>query len=104
MPTKRYFTLNEANAEVPGLQALFTAVMQVRSQLKLVYERLELAGFAPSDDDADEPDCKYRAHDRLRESALHFKARADLPGRWIAKGDSSQPGSAQGFPCKIGHG
>jgi phytoene/squalene synthetase len=33
-------------------------------------------------------------HDRSRESALHRKDRADSPGWWIAKGDSSQPGSA----------
>ncbi len=37
-----------------------------------------------------------RAHDQSRESALDFKTRADSPGRWIAAGDSTQPGSGLG--------
>jgi hypothetical protein len=37
-----------------------------------------------------------RTHDQLRESALRHNDRADSPARWIAEGDSSQPGSALG--------
>ena len=35
-----------------------------------------------------------RPCDQLREPALHHKDRADSPDRWIAEGDSNQPGSA----------
>jgi len=54
MSPKQYFTVAEANAQVAGLQRTFIGVMQIRSQLKQLYERLEQAGFAPSQDDADE--------------------------------------------------
>lgn len=54
MPSKRYFTLAEANAQVQRLHAVFTQVMQVRMQLKALYERLDRAGFAPEQGDEDE--------------------------------------------------
>lgn len=54
MSTKRYFTVAEANAQIRRLQHAFVGVMQIRSQLKRLYERLDDAGFAPSQDDADE--------------------------------------------------
>jgi hypothetical protein len=54
MPSKQYFTVAEANSQIPSIKALFIAVMQVRGQLKALYERLESAGYAPTRDDADE--------------------------------------------------
>lgn len=50
----RYFTILEANSHVPELHSAFIGVMQLRAQLKTLYERLDSAGFAPSHDDADE--------------------------------------------------
>jgi len=54
MATKRYFTVSEANVHVRQLQQAFVGVMQIRSQLKQLYERLDSAGYAPTQDDADE--------------------------------------------------
>lgn len=51
MDEKRYFTLEEANEQIPRLQATFGRVMQVRSQLKNLYKRLEAQGFAPEGDE-----------------------------------------------------
>jgi hypothetical protein len=53
MSRKRYFTLAEANAQVSVLQRVFIGVLQIRSQLKVLYERLDAAGFAPRQDEAD---------------------------------------------------
>jgi hypothetical protein len=58
---KRYFTLAEANAQVPELRALFTGVLQLRGQLKTLYQHLDDLGFAPAggddvDDDEIPPD------------------------------------------------
>ncbi len=47
---RRHFSLDEANAAVPELQAIFGRVMQIRGQLKLIYKRLDDAGFAPTED------------------------------------------------------
>jgi len=47
----RYFDVDEANARVPELNAIFGRVMQYRVQLKRLYQRLEAAGHAPSSDD-----------------------------------------------------
>lgn len=54
MSPKRYFTLSEANAQIGRLQHAFVGVMQIRTQLKKLYERLDDAGYAPSQDDEDE--------------------------------------------------
>ncbi len=45
--TKSYFTLSEANDSVGELTALFERVMQLRAQLKSLYQQLEEAGHAP---------------------------------------------------------
>lgn len=44
---KRYFTVAEANAHVGQLRELFGRVMQLRSQLKTLYQELSDAGFVP---------------------------------------------------------
>jgi hypothetical protein len=48
MSAKRYFTVAEANAQVGQLASLFTSILQLRGQLKRLYESLDAAGFAPS--------------------------------------------------------
>jgi len=48
---KRFFTLDEANGEVTRLRDLFTAVMQLRGQLKALYQRLDAAGHPPREED-----------------------------------------------------
>jgi hypothetical protein len=48
---KRYYTVDEVNALVPELEERFGTIMQLRSQLKALYQRLDAKGFAPADDD-----------------------------------------------------
>ena len=48
---RRYFTLDEVNALVPGLTQIFTRVMQMRGQLKTLFRKLEERRFAPVGDD-----------------------------------------------------
>ncbi|MCG8420170.1 MAG: DUF2203 domain-containing protein [Proteobacteria bacterium] len=48
-PVSRYFTVAEANSHIAELQELFGRVMQLRSQLKVLYQELDEAGFAPRD-------------------------------------------------------
>ena len=50
---RRYFTIDEVNEHVPRLAALFTQIMQVRTQLKPLYQKLEAKGFPPVGDDFD---------------------------------------------------
>lgn len=62
---KRYYTLIEANSRVPELKELFSLVMQLRGQLKVLYQQLEEEGYAPtngSEDDVDDlpPDIARR--------------------------------------------
>lgn len=45
MPRRRYFTLDEANALVPELQARLLGLLQVVGQLKRLRDRIEAAGF-----------------------------------------------------------
>ncbi len=47
---KRYFTVAEANALVPALEARFSMVMQLRAQLRHAYDALETAGETPTAD------------------------------------------------------
>ncbi len=47
---KRYFTVAEANALVPALEAQFGKVMQLRAQLRHAYDALETAGETPTAD------------------------------------------------------
>jgi hypothetical protein len=49
MNDKRIFTLEEANSLIPSLELQFGQVMQLRSQLRATYERLEALGAAPTD-------------------------------------------------------
>lgn len=54
---KHFFTLDEANSELIRLRELFSAVMQLRGQLKGIYQRLDAAGHPPREEDlTDEPD------------------------------------------------
>jgi hypothetical protein len=46
--SKRYFSLEEANALVPELELRFTRVMQLRRQLRDAYGELTRAGEPPS--------------------------------------------------------
>ncbi|HLU67042.1 MAG TPA: DUF2203 domain-containing protein [Kofleriaceae bacterium] len=48
---RRRFTVAEANQQLPALRELFGRVMQLRGQLKLLYQRLDAAGHAPSDEE-----------------------------------------------------
>lgn len=48
---KHFFTLDEVNGELARLRDLFTAVMQLRGQLKSLYQRLDDAGHPPREED-----------------------------------------------------
>jgi hypothetical protein len=48
---RRYFTVVEANRMVPSLFEAFRKLLQLRIQMRILYERLEEAGFAPSEED-----------------------------------------------------
>jgi hypothetical protein len=47
MEAKRYFSVEEANALIPGLELRFAKVMQLRVQLRTTYEELEHLGEPP---------------------------------------------------------
>ncbi len=54
---KHFFTLDEVNGELVRLRELFGAVMQLRGQLKSIYQRLDSAGHPPREEDLkDAPD------------------------------------------------
>lgn len=54
---KHFFTLDEVNSELVRLRELFSAVMQLRGQLKGIYQRLDEAGHPPREEDlASDPD------------------------------------------------
>jgi hypothetical protein len=72
---KRYFTLAEANAQVPELRALFSGVLQLRAQLKTLYQDLDDLGFAPAgrdDDDDDDDDMDEVPPDVLRNRTVFY--------------------------------
>src|SRR5262245_27256813 len=46
----RYFTIAEANHQIPALEEAFGRVMQIRAQLKSLYRRLDEKRFAPADE------------------------------------------------------
>jgi hypothetical protein len=48
---KHFFTLDEVNGELVRLRELFGAVMQLRGQLKGIYQRLDAAGHPPREED-----------------------------------------------------
>ena len=47
MEDKRHFSVEEANALIPGLEIRFAKVMQLRAQLRAAYEELERVGEPP---------------------------------------------------------
>lgn len=51
---KRYYSVAEANAQVAALSSLFSAVIQMRAQLRGLYQRLDKQGHAPDLDLAGE--------------------------------------------------
>jgi len=58
--TRRYYTVSEANRELPRVRERLNRIIQLRSQLKLCYSVLDEAGYAPcldelSDAGDDEP-------------------------------------------------
>ena len=48
---RRYYTVSEVNRFVPALTRNFTAVLQLRGQMKSIYRRLEEKRFAPRGDE-----------------------------------------------------
>jgi hypothetical protein len=72
---KRHFTIAEANALVPALEARFGKVMQLRAQLRSAYEALERVGEPPTPEslergDGPEPTRKLRGRFRALLEAL----------------------------------
>ncbi len=47
---RRYFQLAEANAQVSRLNLIFSLIMQLRGQLKDLYQKLEEGGCAPTNE------------------------------------------------------
>jgi len=45
---KRHFSVDEANALIPGLEIRFARVMQLRAQMKSGYDELQQLGETPS--------------------------------------------------------
>jgi hypothetical protein len=72
----RYFTLDEVNRLVPQVAAGFTRVLQLRTQIRPVYKRLEEAGFAPERSDF-EVAIDGAAGDVLRDRAA-FKSLVEM--------------------------
>jgi hypothetical protein len=52
-PARRYFSIAEANAMIRDLELSFGRMVQMKSQVRSVYARLEEAGYAPGGDDFD---------------------------------------------------
>lgn len=48
---KLYFTLEEANSQIPMLERTFARLLQLNAHLKSTYKEVDEAGFAPNDDD-----------------------------------------------------
>src|SRR5262245_55882253 len=51
---KRYYSVDEANAQIDRLRELFGLTMQLRAQLKTLYQRLDDAGYPPGDQDLED--------------------------------------------------
>lgn len=71
-PAKRYFTVTEANDLVPELRELFGRVLQLRSQLKSLYQQLDDAGFAPTSNDEGDDETEDMPPDVARNRALFY--------------------------------
>jgi hypothetical protein len=67
---KRYFTVAEANALLPALEARFGMVMQLRAQLRNAYAALEHAGEPPTPESL----LKRDGPDELRKLRGRFRA------------------------------
>ena len=52
-PARRYFSVAEANAMIENLERVVGRVLQMKAQVRMVYARLEEAGFAPAGDEFD---------------------------------------------------
>lgn len=50
---KRYFTVEEANEMIPFLEDCFTRIIQMRQQIRDIYQLLEVVDAAPSSNDFD---------------------------------------------------
>jgi len=72
----RFYTLAEANAQVPTLAALFTRVFKMRGQLRALYQKLEARRFAPLGEDF-EPAIPGAPVDVVRDRTL-FKGMAEV--------------------------
>lgn len=51
--SQRYFSVDEANAMIGELERAFGRIAQMKIQVRVTYERLDEAGFAPAGDDFD---------------------------------------------------
>lgn len=49
--SRSYYTLDDANGSVSELSELFARVMQLRAQLKALYQSLDDSGYAPGDEE-----------------------------------------------------
>jgi hypothetical protein len=67
---KRYFTVAEADALVPALEARFGMVMRLRAQLRTAYDALEKAGEPPTAESLERQDGDVE----LRKSRGRFRA------------------------------
>ena len=78
MTRRRYFTLDEANALVPELQARLTTLLQLVGQLKALRDRIEAAGF-PIAQEGIEADLD-RAPIHVRRPLAHFRGLYETMG------------------------
>lgn len=69
---KAHFTVAEVNRQVPRLEASFRRLIQIRTQLKSLYRRLDERGHAPGDEHF-KVDIPGAAAEVLRDRGL-FKA------------------------------
>lgn len=49
--SKRYFSVDDANAMIGDLELVFGRMLQLKAQVSAVYTRLDEAGFAPASDE-----------------------------------------------------
>ena len=95
---KHYFTVTEANQQLGDLRALFERVMQLRAQLKTLYQRLDRAGHAPREDDLKGP----AGEERDDEEKLSPEVTRDLSWfRGLVETLREQVDGIQGTGCLI---
>ena len=49
--SKRYFTINEVNEQIPELERAFHRIAQLHAQVRQIWERLDDQGLAPDSED-----------------------------------------------------